>query len=37
MRVQAVLKGSPILLTPLAFSKHSFVGFDGGEEGFEEP
>jgi hypothetical protein len=34
--VEAVLKASPILPTPLD-AEHSFVGFDGGEGGFEEP
>jgi len=36
VRVQAVLKASPISST-LWYSEHSFVGFDGGEGGFEEP
>jgi hypothetical protein len=35
MRVQAVLKASPISST-LWHSEHWFVGFDGGEGGFEE-
>jgi hypothetical protein len=36
MCVEAVLKASPILLTPLAV-KTSFVGFNVVEAGFEEP
>jgi hypothetical protein len=36
MCVEAVLKASPILLTPLAV-KTSFVGFNDVEAGFEEP
>jgi hypothetical protein len=37
MRVQAVVKGSPILPTPLAFRARSFFGFNDDEDGFEEP
>jgi hypothetical protein len=33
--VEAVLKASPILLTPLAF-RTSFVGFNVVEDGFDE-
>jgi len=36
MCVEAVLKASSILLTPLAF-RTSFVGFNDVEDGFEEP
>jgi hypothetical protein len=36
MWVQAVVKGSPILSTPLAF-RTSFVGFNEVKDGFEEP
>jgi hypothetical protein len=36
MRVGAVLKASPIPLTPLAF-RTSFVGFNDVEDGFEQP
>jgi hypothetical protein len=36
MRAQAVLKASPIPLTPLAF-RALVRRFDGGEVGFEEP
>jgi hypothetical protein len=35
MCVEAVLKSSPILLTPLAF-RTSFVGFNVVEDGFDE-
>jgi hypothetical protein len=36
MRVQAVVKGSPILPTPLAF-RALVLGFNDVEDGFEEP
>jgi hypothetical protein len=36
MCVEAVLKASPILLTPVAV-RTSFVGFNDVEDGFEEP
>jgi len=37
MSIQTVVKGSLILPTPLAFSGHSFAGFNDVEDGFEEP